>query len=189
MFAPRRIVIQRFSYCGQSPNGSSPFHVQPAASRQWDLLPDRHRRVLLFVNHEILSLLVPVCMIDHRPQHTPPEGVYEGEWTKPFRGRNQAASPISRLTSGFPPSFIPVGSGILSALNPQRALTSDEVAALGSCDRLRKLMLVAGVMTDEGLGSKCPLGVGDRAIKQFPAQNGDDRALPARPCRFQKFQF
>ncbi len=26
-------------------------------------------------------------------------------WTKPLRGRDQAASPISRLTSGFPPSF------------------------------------------------------------------------------------
>jgi hypothetical protein len=34
---------------------------------------------------------------------------------------------------------------------PQSQLTADELDALGSCDRLRELMMIAAVMTDEGL--------------------------------------
>jgi hypothetical protein len=34
---------------------------------------------------------------------------------------------------------------------PQRQLTADQIGALGSCDRLRELMMVSAVMTDEGL--------------------------------------
>ena len=37
---------------------------------------------------------------------TPPELVSDkADWTKPLRGRDQSASPISRLTSGVSPSF------------------------------------------------------------------------------------
>jgi hypothetical protein len=34
---------------------------------------------------------------------------------------------------------------------PQRPLTADQIDALGSCDRLRELMMVSSVMTDEAL--------------------------------------
>jgi hypothetical protein len=43
------------------------------------------------------------------------------------------------------------GGSLQPALNAQRPLTPDQIDALGSCDRLRELMMVASVMTDEGL--------------------------------------
>jgi hypothetical protein len=43
------------------------------------------------------------------------------------------------------------GGSIQPALNAQRPLTTDQLTALGSCDRLRELMMVAGIMTDDGL--------------------------------------
>ena len=36
---------------------------------------------------------------------------------------------------------------------PQRPVTVDEVDALGSCDRLRETVIVAAVMTDDGLAA------------------------------------
>ena len=50
---------------------------------------------------------------------------------------------ISRILwfggSSYPASF------------PQAQLTADQIDSLGSCDRLRELMIVSSVMTDEGL--------------------------------------
>jgi hypothetical protein len=39
---------------------------------------------------------------------------------------------------------------------PQSPITADELDALGSCDRLRELMMIAAVMTDDGLARLCP---------------------------------
>ena len=36
---------------------------------------------------------------------------------------------------------------------PQRPLTPEEIDALGSCDRLREMMMIASVMTDDGLAA------------------------------------
>jgi hypothetical protein len=44
-----------------------------------------------------------------------------------------------------------IGGSVQPALNPQRPLTPDQADALGSCDRLRELVIVAAVMTDDGL--------------------------------------
>lgn len=43
------------------------------------------------------------------------------------------------------------GGSINPASLPQRSLTADQLDALGSCDRLRELLMVTAVMTDEGL--------------------------------------
>jgi hypothetical protein len=45
------------------------------------------------------------------------------------------------------------GGSTNPAALPQRPLTADQIDALGSCDRLRELMMIASVMTDEGLAS------------------------------------
>ncbi len=43
------------------------------------------------------------------------------------------------------------GGSINPASFPQLQLTADQIDALGSCERLRELMMVSSVMTDEGL--------------------------------------
>jgi hypothetical protein len=45
------------------------------------------------------------------------------------------------------------GGSINPALLVQRPLTADELDALGSCDRLRELAMVASVMNDDGLAA------------------------------------
>src|SRR4029077_12135182 len=43
------------------------------------------------------------------------------------------------------------GGSIDPTAFPQSQLTADQINALGSCDRLRELVVVSSVMTDEGL--------------------------------------
>jgi hypothetical protein len=45
------------------------------------------------------------------------------------------------------------GGSVNPASLPQRPLTVDEVEALGSCDRLRELDMIASAMTDDGLAA------------------------------------
>lgn len=45
------------------------------------------------------------------------------------------------------------GGSSAPASLPQRPLTADQIDALGSCDRLKELVMVSSVMTDEGLAA------------------------------------
>ncbi|MFI5455944.1 MAG: leucine-rich repeat domain-containing protein [Isosphaerales bacterium] len=45
------------------------------------------------------------------------------------------------------------GGSANPAVLPQRPLTADEIDAMGSCDRLRELVMIAAVMNDDGLAA------------------------------------
>lgn len=63
----------------------------------------------------------------------------KGHWTKPLRGRNQTESSISRLTSGFPPSFIAdrIGGPIPRRSRPKALMPKGSNSARNACSPVR----------------------------------------------------